>query len=117
MGGRSKAASKVASGKLAKSMVLRGTKERTRSGLRKEDLLLNKRGKAVSKKRSALGRRQYRHVEPWVDSVMEARRILHLRGFVAINGRTLPGKVLYARAKALYTTAAAITAKVSLPLC
>merc|ERR1712129_584348 len=81
-----------------------GTKERTCGGLRKEDLMLNRRGKAVSKKKSALGRRRYCNVEQWVGSVMEARRVLHLKGFVAINGRNLLGKALYARARALYTT-------------
>merc|ERR1719384_1867332 len=114
---KKKAASKVASGRRAKSIVLRGTKERTRGGLRKEDLMLNKRGKAVSKKKSALGRRRYCNVEQWVGSVMEARRVLHLKGFVAINGRTLLGKSLYARAKALYTSssssASASAARVS----
>merc|ERR1719373_904015 len=61
----------------------------------------NKRGKVVSKRASAHGKRAYRNVEDWVDAVMEARQMLHVKGFCAINGRTLQGKSLYLRAKTL----------------
>merc|ERR1719456_1170774 len=96
--------SKIARGKYAKAMVLRGTKLKTSGGLTRELLMRNKRGKIVSKKASAHGQRAFKFIETWVDSVMEARTALHARGFVAINGKTLQGKALYVKAKALHAT-------------
>eukprot|EP00429_Kryptoperidinium_foliaceum_P056167 CAMPEP_0176091650 /NCGR_PEP_ID=MMETSP0120_2-20121206/45908_1 /TAXON_ID=160619 /ORGANISM="Kryptoperidinium foliaceum, Strain CCMP 1326" /LENGTH=150 /DNA_ID=CAMNT_0017425549 /DNA_START=62 /DNA_END=514 /DNA_ORIENTATION=- len=96
---------KIARGRVAKAMVLRGSREKTSGGLKSGDLMKNKRGKVVSKRQSAQGRRAYSLIEGWTDSVMEARRALHITsGFVAINGKTLQGKALYVKAKALYTT-------------
>merc|ERR1719487_193284 len=51
----------------------------------------------------AKGKRMYKNVESWVECVMEARDALHCKGFVAINGKTLQGKALYVKAKALRT--------------
>merc|ERR1719352_2006697 len=96
--------SKIARGKHAKAMVLRGTQLKTSGGLTKDLLMRNKRGKIVSKKASVHGHLAFRRIESWVDSVMEARAALHARGFVAINGRTLQGKALYVKAKALHAT-------------
>merc|ERR1712217_636684 len=93
---------KIASGKYAKAMVLRGSKEKTTGGLKKDDLMRNKRGKVVSKRKSALGKHAFKRVEAWIDAVMEARSALHSRGFVAINGKTLHGKALYVKAKSLH---------------
>lgn len=93
--------SKIAKGRMAKALVFRGSKEKTVGGLKKESLMKNKRGKVVSKRASALGKRRYRQIEAWVDSVMEARKALHVSGFVAINGKTLQGKALYVKSKAL----------------
>merc|ERR1719313_442873 len=61
----------------------------------------NKRGKVVSKRRSAHGKRAYARLEDWTESFMAARRALDVTGFVAINGRTLQGKALYIKTKAL----------------
>ena len=47
-----KRVSKVARGKQAKGVVFRGNKEKTGGGLRKSDLIRNKRGKIVSRKQS-----------------------------------------------------------------
>merc|ERR1740136_639265 len=88
---------KVATGRFAKAMVFRGSKEKTVGGLTKDRLMKNKRGKIVSKKASAHGRRAYKNVETWVESSMEARSALHVTGFVAINGKTLQGKALYVK--------------------
>merc|ERR1719316_2167669 len=96
--------SKIARGRHAKAMVLRGAKLKTVGGLTKELLMRNKRGKVVSKKASAHGHRAFKFIETWVDSVMEARTAIHARGFVPINGRTLQGKALYVKAKALHAT-------------
>merc|ERR1719324_546383 len=101
---KKKGISKIARGKLAKAMVLRGSKLKTTGGLTADLLMRNKRGKVVSKKASAHGHRAFRLIESWVDSVMEARSALHARGFVAINGKTLAGKALYVKAKALHAT-------------
>lgn len=94
--------SKIAKGKFSKVMVLKGKKEKTVGGLKAGDLMTNKRGKVVSKRKAAIGKRNFRHIEPWTDSVLEARAALCARGFVAINGETLQGKALYVKAKSLY---------------
>eukprot|EP00927_Polykrikos_kofoidii_P045737 TRINITY_DN3981_c0_g2_i1.p1 TRINITY_DN3981_c0_g2~~TRINITY_DN3981_c0_g2_i1.p1 ORF type:complete len:177 (+),score=26.91 TRINITY_DN3981_c0_g2_i1:73-531(+) len=98
---KTKRVSKTARGRLARSLVLRGKKERTVGGLTSTDLTKNKRGKVVSKRASAVGRSRYRNIEPWLMSFMEARRALQVQGFVAINGKTLQGKALYVKSKAL----------------
>eukprot|EP00429_Kryptoperidinium_foliaceum_P085120 CAMPEP_0176200282 /NCGR_PEP_ID=MMETSP0121_2-20121125/8979_1 /TAXON_ID=160619 /ORGANISM="Kryptoperidinium foliaceum, Strain CCMP 1326" /LENGTH=211 /DNA_ID=CAMNT_0017539141 /DNA_START=74 /DNA_END=707 /DNA_ORIENTATION=- len=99
-----KRGSKIAKGRLAKALVLRGSKEKTSGGLRKEALMKNKRGRVVSKRASAVGKQRYRNIETWVDSLVEARRALRISGFVAVNGKTLQGKALYVKAKALCTS-------------
>merc|ERR1712039_232644 len=90
-----------AKGRLAKALVFRGTKEKTVGGLKRDGLMKNKRGKIVSKKASAAGKRSFRNVEYWVASVVEARKQLHMSGFVAINGKSVQGKALYVKSKAL----------------
>merc|ERR1712050_470098 len=119
MGMKAKKRSKVARGRFAKSRVLKGKHERTSGGLKKDDLMLNKRGKAVSKKASAHGKRVFRNVEPWLDCVMVARKALHMNGFVAINGKTLQGKALYVKTKGLFKArqegAAALIASAASP--
>merc|ERR1712141_838301 len=96
---------KIAKGRYAKSMVLRGFKEKTSGGLKKDALIKNKRGKVVSKKASAARVKLYRgsKLEKWTKAVQAARKALGVTGFVALNGNTAQGKALYAKAKALYT--------------
>merc|ERR1712032_750254 len=79
---KTKRVSKAARGRLAKALVLRGNKERTSGGLRKDGLMRNKRGKIVSKRASAMGRRRYKQIEDWTEAVMEARDLLHVSGFL-----------------------------------
>merc|ERR1719158_529173 len=98
---KAKRVTKVASGKLAKAQVFRGRKEKTKSGLTRDMLMRNKRGKIVSKRKSAAGNRKFHLIKGWVDAIKKARASLSLRGFVAINGRTLVGKALYVKAKEL----------------
>merc|ERR1719379_857379 len=98
---KAKRVSKVAKGRLAKALVLRGTKEKTVGGLTKDSLMRNKRGKIVSKKASAIGKQRFRNIESWVSSVVAARKALQVTGFVAINGKSLQGKALYVKSKAL----------------
>merc|ERR1711972_915764 len=98
---KAKRVSKIAKGRFAKALVLRGSKEKTHSGLTKDLLCRNKRGKIVSKKAAAMGKRRYKNIQTWVESVVAARKALSLEGFVAINGKTAHGKALYAKSKAL----------------
>merc|ERR1711879_1122140 len=96
---KAKRVSKIARGRLAKALVLRGKFEKTRSGLRAEGLMKNKRGKVVSKRASAA---RARSSKDWIDALMKARGALNLSGFVAINGKSAQGKALYLKAKTAY---------------
>merc|ERR1712061_598959 len=93
---------KVARGRFARALVFRGKYVKTRGGLTQEMLTKNKRGKIVSKRASAHGMRAFKRVEGWLEAVMTARKALHTKGFVAINGSSLTGKALYVKAKSLY---------------
>merc|ERR1712224_923092 len=85
--------------KIAKGVVFRGTKEKTRSGLKKSDLMKNKYGKVVSKKASASSKKQYaKTIKPWIEAVSKARKALGVKGFVAVK----KGSPLYNKAKGLY---------------
>merc|ERR1719488_59408 len=96
-----KRVSKIAKGRNARAVVLRGSKEKTVGGLRREALTKNRRGKVVSKRASANGKRRYAQIADWTKAVKAARKALQVTGFVAINGKTPQGKALYAKAKAL----------------
>merc|ERR1719449_569303 len=100
---KKKKVSKVARGRMAKALVFRGSREKTVGGLTRDSLMRNKRGKIVSKRNNAKGKRAYKNVETWVEAFMEARDMLRLEGFHAINGKTLQGKALYYKTKALRT--------------
>mmetsp|Transcript_120714 Transcript_120714/g.209584 ORF Transcript_120714/g.209584 Transcript_120714/m.209584 type:complete len:151 (-) Transcript_120714:142-594(-) len=104
---KAKKVSKIAKGRLAKAQVLRGTKEKTSGGLTRDSLMRNKRGKIVSKRQNAKGKQAFKHIEHWVSSVTSARKSLAIEGFVAINGKSLQGKALYVKAKALTASRAA----------
>merc|ERR1712224_950501 len=95
---KKKAVSKIAKGKLARAVVFRGTKEKTKTGMTQADLMKNKRGKIVSKKASARAKARYASgIKGWVVAVQKARKALGLKGFVAIK----KGSALYAKAKEL----------------
>merc|ERR1719261_630943 len=61
---KKKSVSKIARGQFAMVMVLRGIKAKTAGGLTAKDLTKNKNGKVVSKKQSALGKKN-----PWTQAV------------------------------------------------
>merc|ERR1711881_556916 len=84
-------------------MGFRGSREKTTGGLTRDSLMRNKRGKIVSKRNNAKGKRAFKNVETWVEAFMEARDMLRVEGFHAINGKTLQGKALYYKTKALRT--------------
>merc|ERR1719217_1647680 len=87
---KKKSVSKMAKGRMAKVMVLRGSKAKTVGGLTAKDLVKNKHGKVVSKKQSARGKAQ-----PWMIAVKKARAALKVKGFVAVK----KGTPLYQKAK------------------
>merc|ERR1719235_2720905 len=100
---KKKKVSKVARGKMAKALVFRGSREKTAGGLTRDSLMRNKRGKVVSKRQNAKGKRAFKNVETWVEAFVQAREMLRVEGFHAINGKTLQGKALYYKTKALRT--------------
>merc|ERR1719262_1066412 len=87
---KKKSVSIVAKGRMAKAMVLRGSKAKTVGGLTAKDLTRNKAGKIVSKKQSARGK-----TNPWMIAVKKARAALKIKGFSAVK----KGTPLYLKAK------------------
>merc|ERR1711924_399135 len=83
-----KAVSKIAKGKLAKFSVFRGSKAKTVGGWTKTDLVQNKRGKIVSKKLLANGKKAYANIKGWTVAVQKARKALNMKGFVAVKKGT-----------------------------
>merc|ERR1712166_1177365 len=86
----------IARGRMAKAMVLKGARAHTVGGLKATDLMRNKRGKIVSKKRHASSAKS-----PWMAACKAARKALGVKGFCVIGGKTPEGKALYAKAKSL----------------
>merc|ERR1712046_209101 len=77
---KKKFVSKIAKGKFRKTLVFRGSKEKTVGGLTKSDLIKNKYGKVVSKKASLRAKKN-----SWTSAIQKARKALGLKGFVAIK--------------------------------
>merc|ERR1719456_340390 len=90
---KKKSVSKIARGRMAKAMVLRGSKAKTVGGLTAKDLTHNKAGKIVSKKRSAHSKKS-----PWIVACKKARVALKIKGFCAFK----KGTPLYLKAKEFY---------------
>merc|ERR1712096_178944 len=78
--------------------VWNGSAMYTKGGLMKKDLCINKRGKVVSKKQLALGKKAMKGLSGWLKAVMTARKQLGLTGFVACK----KGTEYYKLAKKLY---------------
>merc|ERR1712078_204372 len=87
---KKKAVSKIAKGRMAKVLVFRGSKEKTTGGMTASSLTKNKHGWVVSKKRSALSKKN-----TWMIAVQKARKALKIKGFVAVK----KGTELYKKAK------------------
>merc|ERR1719469_1499175 len=79
----------------SKSAVFKGTKIKTKSGFKQSDLMKNKRGKEVTKKKHADGLKKFKQIENWVNALKMARVELGLKGFVAIK----KGSEFYNKAK------------------
>ena len=90
---KAKRVSIIAKGKAARSVVFRGTKEKTASGLKKSDLMKNKNGKVVSKKKSLRMKNN-----KWAAALVKARKQLKIKGFAPIK----KGSALYKAAKSIY---------------
>merc|ERR1719181_1405057 len=85
-----------------KWQVLKGAKLKTKGGMKASDLMKNKEGKTVSKKKHALGQKSYeKNLKAWVTACTKARAELGLKGFVAIK----KGSEFYNKAKALMSAA------------
>merc|ERR1712178_507584 len=90
---KKKTVSKIATGRLAKVLVFRGSKEKTVGGMKASDLTKNKSGRVVSKKRSAFAKKS-----PWMAAVKKARTALKIHGFVALK----KGTPLYQKAREFF---------------
>lgn len=93
----------IARNKRAKVTVFRGTKEKTASGLTKDDLMKNRAGKIVSKNKSAHGKKQYAGtIGKWVTAVQKARKSLGITGFAVVGGKTEAGQRLLKAARVFH---------------
>ena len=77
--------------------VWNGTRTYTKGGLTKASLMMNKRGKVVSKKASAKAKKNG-GITKWCAAMKKARKELGITGFVKIN-RGAQGVALYKLAK------------------
>jgi hypothetical protein len=89
---KARRAMKKVSASLAKRHAFAGKIAKTATGLKKSDLVKNKHGKVVSKKKSARGK-----TNKWIVAVNKARAALKIKGFCAIK----KGTPLYKKAKEL----------------
>merc|ERR1712094_110609 len=86
---------KPISAKLARRHAFAGKITKTKTGLTKADLVKNKNGRVVSKKKVVLAKS---HFGGWLAAVAKARKALNIRGFAVIK----KGTPLYKKAKELY---------------
>ncbi|CAJ1455613.1 unnamed protein product [Effrenium voratum] len=92
---KKKAVSQIAKGRVAKALVFKGRKEKTRVGnFHQTDLMKNKRGKIVTIKKHEAGMKQYHQISAWTDAVRKAREELGMTGFIPVNGNNWQGKAL-----------------------
>merc|ERR1711908_121343 len=87
---RAMKAKKPVSARLAKRHAFFGKIAKTATGLKKTDLVKNKAGRIVSRKRSALGKKN-----TWIVACNKARAFLKIKGFTVIK----KGTPLYKKAK------------------
>ena len=86
---------KPISARLAKRHAFAGKIAKTATGLTKSDLVKNKNGKIVSKKKAAKAKSVF---GGWLAAVAKARKALNIKGFSVIK----KGTPLYKKAKELY---------------
>merc|ERR1719310_1815922 len=90
--------SKIAKGPLMRSAVFSGSKDKTKSGLKKSDLMKSKKGKIVTKRAHAAGKKAYANIKKWAEATKKARKELKIKGFVAVK----KGSKLYKAVRAIY---------------
>merc|ERR1712013_680855 len=100
---KKKVVSKIAKGKLARSMVFKGSKAKTVGGLTKAGLIKSTRGKVVSKAASARSKGTFAtsKLKVWGEAVKQARKALGIKGFVPVGGSNAQGKALLAKVRAI----------------
>merc|ERR1719245_872083 len=86
---KAKRVSTIAKGRMSKVMVFKGSKVRTVGGLKKSDLVKNKHGRVVSKKRSQQAKSG--KASKWIAAVAKARAALKIKGFAAVGGKSSQG--------------------------
>merc|ERR1711884_39473 len=93
----------VARGRMARSIVWKGSKQKTVGGLTKDTLTKSKSGKIVSKAASARAKKAFATsaLKKWGVATMQARKALGITGFCPVGGKTAQGKALYAKTKAI----------------
>jgi len=86
----------IAKGRGAKARVFRGSKTKTSGGLKKSDLVKNKRGKVVSKKASQRSKNSKggKVISKWGAAVKASRKQLGIKGFCPVGGKTAKGQQL-----------------------
>ena len=97
----------IAKGKRARAIVFGGGKDKTKSGLTKNDLTKSKTGKIISKAASNASKSRFacnKKGQSWQKACQKAREELHIKGFVPIGGKTVAGQAFYAKAKEIYDT-------------
>merc|ERR1719188_877512 len=96
---KKKTVSKIAVGKLARSSVFNGNKEKTSGGLVKSALTKNKDGKIVCKAASIRAKKAFGNsvLAKWAKATKEARKQLGIKGFCPLGGKTAQGKALHAK--------------------
>merc|ERR1712023_395247 len=87
---RAMKAKKPVSVRMGKRHAFFGKINKTASGLKKTDLVKNKAGRIVSKKRSAMGKKN-----TWIVAVNKARAFLKIKGFAVVK----KGTPLYKKSK------------------
>merc|ERR1711928_311147 len=72
-----------------KRQVFAGSKMKTQGGLTKKDLMKNRTGKIISKKRYATGKKNFKKggIKKWTLAVTKARANLGITGFYAVKGK------------------------------
>merc|ERR1712196_457100 len=91
------------SNKGKKWQVYKGTKAKTSGGMAKKDLKLNKNGRVVSAKQSALAKKRYAStIGKWNQAVQKARKALGIKGFVTIGGKKKEGQIFLQKARSFY---------------
>mmetsp|Transcript_20954 Transcript_20954/g.33447 ORF Transcript_20954/g.33447 Transcript_20954/m.33447 type:complete len:114 (+) Transcript_20954:66-407(+) len=83
---KEKKVSKIAKGKLAKSVVSKDDKEMIATVLKKTDLMKTKKGKFVSRMPHDSGKKDYAHyIKDWTTAYQNAHKDISIKVFVAIK--------------------------------